>query len=633
MEKFLLDALQILEIGTTETIQQLIRDLGSEEGLRRIAQIVEATFAPGYSLQRLSFKKHAIPFLKVMAHESMRNSLILEKEVGTVFSFMYGPDGRRGIQFFRQVADNLPELSRTDDQVDFESTFSAATSALFNTLNMNQSASVQEEFKPIVDALSASATKNGSDAIFNYAFRASQDELSRIKALLNMGDAIPRSGSIVPLRFAKNPKLQYQTQVDFPGDLSLEGPRHDNDHSNISKIRILPSAEEILSHRNEFLPQRSLDSPHHLEGISRVFDFQFRLLREDTSGQLREAVRVVHEDWQELIETKKKAKKNKGRKSEIHTLIYKNALIEEVEFSAKEGLVLTMTFDQPSRVTKLSDAARLEWWNRSKYMAIGSLLCLMDNSKRSTFFMVCQRDVKKAKPRQTLSTGRKKTVWDLASNSERCMVKFRFAESISQNDIVNIFNSVTGFGNADTTRALVEFPGILFASFDPVLKTLQQLSKSSSLPFQKWLAPSPVYHYSPDPKSEYTLVPPPLYMTRPGTELDLSGITGGYPLKYSINRLFRMEELEARTTLDKGQCRAMIASLSQELSLIQGPPGTGKSYLGVQVIKVLLANRLKTKIGPIICVYGHLSRSYPRRLLVELESDSENYQLLYEPCS
>ncbi|CUS14855.1 unnamed protein product [Tuber aestivum] len=620
MEKFLLDALQILEIGTTGTIQQLIRDLGSERGLRRIAQIVETTFAPGYSIQRLSFKKHAIPFLKVMAHESMRNSLTLEREVGTIFNFLYGYNGQRGTGFFRQVADNLLGLSGTEDKEGFERAFSAATSTLFSTLNTNHGASVQEAFKPIVDTLSACATEDGSDGVFNYAFRVSQGELGRIKALLNMGDAIPRARGIVPLRFAKDPKLQYQMQVDFPGEFSREGPRHDNDHSDISKIRILPSTEEILSHRNEFLPQRSLDSPHHLEGISRVLDFQFRLLREDTCGQLREAARVVHDDWQELMETGGgKGKKDKGRKSGIQTLIYKNARIEEVEFSTKEGLVLTMTFDQPSRVKKLSDAARLEWWRRAKYVAIGSLLCLMDSSKRSTFLLVCQREVKKAKPEQVLSTGRDETVWDLASNPERCMVKFRFAESISQDDIANILNSVTGFGNTDTTRALVEFPGLLFASFDPVLKTLQQLSKSSNLPLQKWLAPSPNYYYPPDTKSEHTLVPPPLYMTKPGTELDLSCIAGGYPLKYSINRPFKVEELKARTTLDKGQCQAMIASLSQELSLIQGPPGTGKSHLGVQIVKVLLANRSRTGIGPIICVCytNHALDQFLKHLLDE----------------
>lgn len=34
----------------------------------------------------------------------------------------------------------------------------------------------------------------------------------------------------------------------------------------------------------------------------------------------------------------------------------------------------------------------------------------------------------------------------------------------------------------------------------------------------------------------------------------------------------------------------------------QGPPGTGKSYTGEKTIKVLLANKAKTNLGPIICV-------------------------------
>lgn len=32
------------------------------------------------------------------------------------------------------------------------------------------------------------------------------------------------------------------------------------------------------------------------------------------------------------------------------------------------------------------------------------------------------------------------------------------------------------------------------------------------------------------------------------------------------------------------------AALSRELALIQGPPGTGKTYVGIQVVKALLAN-------------------------------------------
>ncbi len=61
------------------------------------------------------------------------------------------------------------------------------------------------------------------------------------------------------------------------------------------------------------------------------------------------------------------------------------------------------------------------------------------------------------------------------------------------------------------------------------------------------------------------------------------------------------------------------AALSQELALIQGPPGTGKTYVGIQIIRLLLANTVavsptrqrhmrleapsaKPVVGPILCV-------------------------------
>ena len=34
----------------------------------------------------------------------------------------------------------------------------------------------------------------------------------------------------------------------------------------------------------------------------------------------------------------------------------------------------------------------------------------------------------------------------------------------------------------------------------------------------------------------------------------------------------------------------MQAALTQELTLIQGPPGTGKTFVGVQIMRILLAN-------------------------------------------
>ena len=42
---------------------------------------------------------------------------------------------------------------------------------------------------------------------------------------------------------------------------------------------------------------------------------------------------------------------------------------------------------------------------------------------------------------------------------------------------------------------------------------------------------------------------------------------------------------------DESQLRAIIQSLTQKLSIIQGPPGTGKSFVGSQIVKILLQNK------------------------------------------
>ncbi|OHE98508.1 hypothetical protein CORC01_06129 [Colletotrichum orchidophilum] len=55
-------------------------------------------------------------------------------------------------------------------------------------------------------------------------------------------------------------------------------------------------------------------------------------------------------------------------------------------------------------------------------------------------------------------------------------------------------------------------------------------------------------------------------------------------------------------TLDLPFQEAILNSLSTSFAMIQGPPGTGRSYTGEALIKVLLANESKAKLGPILCV-------------------------------
>ena len=70
---------------------------------------------------------------------------------------------------------------------------------------------------------------------------------------------------------------------DPPGQLRPEGPRHDNDFTNIAEIRICPTSEELTCQLSPYIPVTVPGAPHHLlaGSMERHLDIQFRLLRED----------------------------------------------------------------------------------------------------------------------------------------------------------------------------------------------------------------------------------------------------------------------------------------------------------------------------------------------------------------
>jgi superfamily II DNA or RNA helicase len=47
----------------------------------------------------------------------------------------------------------------------------------------------------------------------------------------------------------------------------------------------------------------------------------------------------------------------------------------------------------------------------------------------------------------------------------------------------------------------------------------------------------------------------------------------------------------------------MRLAIKNDLALIQGPPGTGKTYIGVQIVRLLIKYRSYwNKVGPILLV-------------------------------
>jgi hypothetical protein len=73
------------------------------------------------------------------------------------------------------------------------------------------------------------------------------------------------------------------TTYDGPGELRVQGPRHDNDFVDIQDIRVAPTHDELVCHSPPFLPANIYGAPHPLplESMERLLDIQFRLLREE----------------------------------------------------------------------------------------------------------------------------------------------------------------------------------------------------------------------------------------------------------------------------------------------------------------------------------------------------------------
>jgi hypothetical protein len=157
-----------------------------------------------------------------------------------------------------------------------------------------------------------------------------------------------------------------------------------------------------------------------------------------------------------------------------------------------------------------------------------------------------------------------------------------------------------------TWGVLIEFPGVLLATSIPILENLQNLQQQSRLSFREWILPNPIGTNG--DTSAVLNVSPPLYTRNPGFTFSLKAILKkadddfSLSLSTPIDDTVTIDELETKTSLDRGQCQALVTALFREFAFIQGPPGTGKSYLGVHLMKVLLSCKFKANLGPIVVV-------------------------------
>ena len=605
LTRFFTQGWELVSGNDPDISQQIIKGLATEPGLHMIRSLVESlddTLPEKIRQRRLM--SCVLPFLQMISHGRVMYSFILEGHLETIYNYIYGPSGRRSVTLFSFCASVLPDLTDDTDVLLVKSipkTFIAVTAVLQKVFDLNQNAQVVDGFKPIVETLCAFLPERNlcQDAWQNMA---------KVRRHLGLGSLIPEEQSR-PTTILQHRPI-FQLTQDGPGSSSKYGARHDNDHEQICRIKILPTTEEILADRLEYLPL--LDSrTHHLPGMAGLVDRQFRLLREDTIGPLRDEIR---REFERLAESQAQllANADQGAKRSNHgvkTLIYHNVRLIKWDVDRIKGLRIVLQFDQPQALHGKSQKEREKWWQDRKALQLDSLVCLVAADNQAIFLSVS--DPKSTRPRrpqtrneddgtgQNLEDAVREQEYQqklrecpsLGADPHRAQLMLKLVDGTSE-QVSWITNHQVMF---ELRMSLVEFPGTLLPAFEPTLRALQRISSKLDVPFTNMIAPEVQI-------PEEVIMPPPTYASVPGFTYRIEPTPNVPALLFTPGQEFDMQQLRQSSQLDETQQDSFIHALSSALAMIQGPPGTGKSYTGVELIKTILRARDNAKLGPIICV-------------------------------
>lgn len=530
---------------------------------------------------------------KIIAHPSVVASALLEMKRDQICGHLYGLGGHRFLSLFEFIMSKFKLASNLDvDEL------LSALQVFLDICRARTGAAIDPK-SSILGGDLAIIVRNNIRVEHGSSYQLAQGILARIDKHLGLGLALDPLPNIINSKATiVGEKPHFVIDIDPPGT------RHNNDKLDICEISVMPTMEEIMSNKAEYLPTVDPNTWNPTASVEGLLDRQFRLLREDTIGQLRDAVRVQIEDM----------RSNRGkrqRKDVARMNIYQDIQILDIccdRFST--GLNFWVSFAQLDHLRKenLTNKARESFWSGSKRLEKDALLCLVNSSARNGFAIFCSvtgtRSVAPKQKDETEKRSREDELRDIGLSGDKFKgyLKLSLVSSNTADDrhILTLLSStLPGYlNNSRPNVTLVEFPGILLPSFGPVLKSLQDIKRAGRLPFTDLLGPV-------DAENDGRLisVPPPSYARATGFKFDLSCITNnGEALDFIPGQPFDATTLSQKSSLDEAQAKAVINALNSKIALIQGPPGTGKSYCGVQLSRVLLHNRVRAKLGPIVVV-------------------------------
>ncbi|XP_066564198.1 NFX1-type zinc finger-containing protein 1 isoform X2 [Amia ocellicauda] len=333
----------------------------------------------------------------------------------------------------------------------------------------------------------------------------------------------------------------FPSQPEF--SLGLTSTRQSAD---FREIPVFPTPEDIFG----FIRPRL--KPNIVRGnyssSSAYLDTHFCLLREDFMRPLRNGIMSSLSPTSCLSHSQR----NKG-----DVKPYKNVRVL-VPGVMDSGVIYKVQLDTSS----LSPS----FWMTSKKLMYGSLVCLIaENCDEVLFATVANRDPAKLR-KGIISLDIKKNHRAISS----VVFKVQFT--------------------------MVESPAF-FEAYRHVLEGLQEMA-TESVPFERYFVDCntdvlpPVYLRGDDVTMDLSVLCPPQSRAAEEALLDLEDEDSVLDTKDLVVNPFKPETWtqERFPWLDESQIEAIHLALTRELALIQGPPGTGKTFLGLQLVKVLLDN-------------------------------------------
>ncbi|KAF2127934.1 P-loop containing nucleoside triphosphate hydrolase protein [Dothidotthia symphoricarpi CBS 119687] len=319
--------------------------------------------------------------------------------------------------------------------------------------------------------------------------------------------------------------------VESSSSDSVDGPggRHDNDFDDFRKIKILPTADEFASSETPFYRRAdAIDSVLPGNRGSVHLDNQFRLLREDLLGELRNDFQIAT------------GQKKGRRKTVLTNLQFVDIDCGPVSRRKPCSLRLRVLDDIPQlrkvkgveqRKRFVSDKANK---NLMKNRALG---CLVSNGNIVAFANV-ERD-------------------EALLAEQPAIIVLHIVDADSVGRVLLAWKHATDMNFVQVDTAAF--------SYEPILKCLQSMIE---LPLHEQLV-----GLQPDDNEQPSEV-------QPYSIIDAVRNTWQNNLQPTLNTSKPVE-------LDATQAESLLAGLERKVSLIQGPPGTWKSFIGALIAKIL----------------------------------------------